>query len=95
MTLLDKYRNQEFTTLTYTDYMIRNNNRITRKKNRIAISAGLRLRMIQQVENCCERCNNYYDCKILEIHHIDGDPSNDDVGNMMVCCANCHKELRL
>jgi len=63
------------------------------RKTRIPISPKIRLELIAQAENICERCYNYFENKILEIHHIDGDPSNDDSENMMVVCANCHREL--
>lgn len=33
--------------------------------------------------------------KILCIHHIDGNPSNDKINNLVVLCCRCHKKLHI
>jgi hypothetical protein len=58
------------------------------------ITQKQRLHLIEQVNNICEKCSMYFETKLLEIHHIDNDPSNSDFENLMVVCANCHKLLR-
>ena len=35
----------------------------------------------------CEQCG---DGGRLELHHVDGDPSNDAPGNLMLLCLDCH-----
>ena len=31
--------------------------------------------------------------RMLDVHHIDGDRSNNDVSNLMVCCVWCHAKI--
>ncbi len=33
------------------------------------------------------------DADQLECHHIDGNPDNDDIANLMLVCANCHGKI--
>ena len=43
----------------------------------------------------CECCGNEYwnGEKIpLEVHHIDGDHSNNDLSNLQILCPNCHAQ---
>ncbi|TXH41972.1 MAG: HNH endonuclease [Desulfurellales bacterium] len=40
----------------------------------------------------CERCGFLAkDPRQLDVHHIDGNHSNDCVDNLMTLCANCHR----
>jgi HNH endonuclease len=32
---------------------------------------------------------------VLEVAHIDGDRNNNDIGNLVILCPNCHKMLDL
>lgn len=46
-------------------------------------------------ENKCEKCgwgevNENTGCIPLEIHHIDGDCTNNDINNLQLLCPNCH-----
>jgi 5-methylcytosine-specific restriction endonuclease McrA len=90
---LTPYRKPIFTTLTPEDYQARINGQIrTKRQSRIPITRKQRLEMIEQVNNICEGCNQYYQSRILEIHHIDHDPANNDPENLIVYCLNCHKQ---
>ena len=45
--------------------------------------------------NCCEKChkeyvNPYTGLSILQIHHIDGDATNNKEENLQLLCPNCH-----
>jgi hypothetical protein len=40
----------------------------------------------------CEICGYSKMSSVLEIHHKDWDRSNNDLGNLQVCCPTCHKE---
>tara|TARA_R110000868_G_scaffold46247_10_gene152970 strand:+ start:2213 stop:2695 length:483 start_codon:yes stop_codon:yes gene_type:complete len=42
-------------------------------------------------ENVCEDCGNC-DIDVLEIHHKDGNRSNNDMDNLSILCSNCHKK---
>lgn len=38
----------------------------------------------------CEKCGyNKYE-EILQVHHVDHDRENNNIGNLMVLCPNCH-----
>lgn len=43
----------------------------------------------------CEMCDYkpLFPHWVLEVHHRDGDKSNNDPDNLMTVCANCHREL--
>jgi len=38
----------------------------------------------------CFNCGYDEYKEALEVHHIDGNRENNDVGNLMILCANCH-----
>ena len=40
--------------------------------------------------NRCEGCNELFPS--LDIHHIDGNPHNNDVDNLLLLCKECHGE---
>ena len=45
---------------------------------------------------CCEQCGHPHapaDGYTLTVHHIDGDPSNNDPGNLVALCQRCHLGL--
>ncbi len=44
-------------------------------------------------KECCENCglHTWQDVKIpLELHHIDGNNSNNNLENIQILCPNCH-----
>ena len=41
----------------------------------------------------CMECRYSKIKSVLEIHHIDGDRSNNEPENLMILCPTCHKEL--
>lgn len=54
---------------------------------------GLKKHLIIERGNICEKCgltewlgNDI----ILELHHIDGDKTNNDLKNLILLCPNCH-----
>lgn len=57
--------------------------------------------VIQQVGNCCERCNGVAPFEddvglpFLELHHLRrlADGGSDTVSNAVLLCPNCHREL--
>lgn len=51
--------------------------------------------LIEKNNNCCEECgwgkeNKYTGNVPLQIHHIDGDCSNNSEKNLQLLCPNCH-----
>lgn len=66
-----------------------------------SIGAGYKLKgpirkyLIEKSQNVCSKCgwgeiNPYTNNVPLEIHHIDGDCSNNVEENLQVLCPNCH-----
>lgn len=59
------------------------------------IRDSLRTYLLEKVNYKCELCgcdwvNPYSNQTILEIHHIDGDRTNNLENNLQVLCPNCH-----
>ena len=51
--------------------------------------------LIEKNHNCCEECgwgkeNKYTGNVPLQIHHIDGDCTNNSEDNLQLLCPNCH-----
>lgn len=43
-------------------------------------------------KDSCERCGFIPEDKVqLDVDHIDGDRSNNDLSNLQTLCANCHR----
>lgn len=77
-----------FTTLSHKDYFQRNP-ALVKKGKRVAIPKWLRIKLVSERGGLCEVCGaDEYD----EVHHVDGDPSNDDEKNLLLVCMDCHKE---
>jgi 5-methylcytosine-specific restriction endonuclease McrA len=53
-----------------------------------------RLELISQTDVECTDCHRHKhqlpDGVALEVHHVDGDWRNDDMGNLRVVCTDCH-----
>lgn len=55
---------------------------------------SLKLRLIKEniKENKCEICGISGNSVSLELHHIDGDHSNNKLSNLQILCPNCHSK---
>ena len=60
------------------------------KKPRRAITKQLKIRLVTKRGGLCEDCREEL---FQQVHHIDGDPSNNDEDNLMLVCYDCHKEI--
>lgn len=49
-------------------------------------------RAFQQACSACVFCREA-EVASLQIHHIDGDPSNNDLSNLLVVCGTCHGKI--
>ncbi len=56
-------------------------------KPRIPISTDLRKAVYQLFDKACRSCGNK---QANQIHHIDGDPSNNHIRNLELLCYDCH-----
>lgn len=50
-----------------------------------------RKRALEELPHKCNRCP-YDDVRILIVHHIDRDRTNNDISNLEILCRNCHAE---
>lgn len=46
-------------------------------------------------EHKCAACGYNEDERILEVHHIDENRTNNKIDNLVILCPNCHKKLTL
>lgn len=46
-------------------------------------------------EHKCCVCGYNEDIRILEVHHIDENHSNNDIANLCLLCPNCHRKITL
>ena len=67
-------------------------NPITRTKQD---SGGYRIRAFKEYEHKCAICGWCEDERVLEVHLIDEDRTNNDITNLMILCPICHRYLTL
>lgn len=61
-------------------------------KKRINPSYKTKVQLLQEVHFRCPFCF-LTDSSILEHHHIDGNPSNTQIENLISVCPNCHTKI--
>lgn len=57
-------------------------------KVRVAVPEDTKLEVIARCSNRCCVCQTPF----VVIHHLDEDPSNNDIGNLAPLCPNCHSQ---
>ncbi|OGI14978.1 hypothetical protein A3K63_03060 [Candidatus Micrarchaeota archaeon RBG_16_49_10] len=57
-------------------------------KTRTPIPIKIKKRIFERAENACQHCGNS-NVK-LHIHHIDKNPENNNLSNLIVLCPDCH-----
>ncbi|MCO5269432.1 MAG: HNH endonuclease [Brumimicrobium sp.] len=64
------------------------------KKKRTAIpqTTKVRANLQKEIGSVCPFCNND-DVGHFEIHHIDENPSNNEIGNLLLLCPICHSKI--
>jgi len=48
-------------------------------------------------ENCCEACGHPHDYPsghVLTVHHLDDDPANNRIENLVALCQRCHLSIQ-
>ena len=61
-------------------------------KNRLTLSKTTEKRAFQEAASVCGFCREH-EIASLQVHHIDGDPSNGTLENLLVVCASCHAKI--
>ena len=54
---------------------------------------ALRKWVLEEKENKCMICSYKEQTCCLDIHHIDNNPSNNDIGNLAILCVMCHRKV--
>lgn len=49
-------------------------------------------RVYQEAASCCAFCNQA-DVAALEIHHLDDNPANNTLDNLLLVCSTCHSKI--
>ncbi|MCT4630386.1 HNH endonuclease [Winogradskyella sp.] len=65
-----------------------------KKKRRIPIpqKAKVRAELQKEISSICPFCSNN-DVGHFQIHHIDEDPSNNKMDNLLLLCPTCHSKI--
>ncbi len=66
---------------------------MTRKKKRIPIPTDLAAQVLFLSDRTCCVCRTKG--KLVQIHHIDEDPSNNQPANLSTLCFDCHRETQI
>jgi hypothetical protein len=61
-------------------------------KKRLTLSKTTEKRAFQQAGSVCGFCPEH-EIASLQVHHIDSDPSNNVLENLLVVCATCHTKI--
>lgn len=64
---------------------------LNRPKDKVKYQRGLKLRLLKERGNKCQRCG-YDKYEILQVHHKDRDHTNNNLENLELICPNCHYE---
>lgn len=62
------------------------------KKPRKSIPVKVRAVLQKEVNSICPICSNE-DVEHFQIHHIDENPSNNELINLLMLCPNCHSKI--
>ena len=68
--------------------------RPVRFKPHADIPDSIRFQIYGRANNKCENPDCSYIGPPLQIHHIDKDPSNNELHNLIAVCPHCHKRIR-
>ncbi len=62
-----------------------------------SMSKRFRMKLLAEVNYKCECCSFMFDwinrMRVPEVHHVDGDPSNNNRSNLLVLCIRCHNMI--
>jgi len=65
---------------------------VKKTRTKIPKENKVRAELQQEIGSACPFCNNL-DVGHFEIHHIDENPSNNDIGNLLLLCPICHSKI--
>ena len=62
------------------------------KKSRISLPQKLTRKLQQEIDSICPFCGNK-DVDHFQVHHIDENPSNNELDNLLMLCPTCHSKI--
>jgi len=63
-----------------------------KKRTRIPKENKVRSELQKEIGSVCPFCDND-DVGHFEVHHIDGNPSNNELNNLLLVCPTCHSKI--
>jgi len=63
-----------------------------RERRRKPVSTSYQKEALARAHHKCQRCHRQLGA-VWHIHHKDGNPSNNRLGNLRVLCPTCHAEV--
>lgn len=73
----------------------RHKNQLRKQQGEWNNSLNYRLKAFSTYEHKCHCCGWNEDDRILEVHHIDEDRTNNTIDNLMILCPTCHRKITL
>ena len=73
----------------------RHKNQLRKESGEWEDSSNYRLKAFDKYEHKCAVCGWNEDERILEVHHIDENHSNNDINNLCILCPICHRKITL
>jgi len=79
---------------------IQKSNKITPSSEKIeetVLNKSLRKLILERDGHSCRYCgkDNHHFKRSLHVHHIDYDPKNSDINNLIALCPRCHRNTNL
>lgn len=65
---------------------------VSRSKPRKSISVKIRSILQKEIKSICPICSNE-DVEHFQVHHIDENPMNNELENLLMLCPNCHSKI--
>jgi len=65
---------------------------VKKKRTSIPQITKVRAKLQKEIDSACPFCNNE-DVGHFQIHHIDEDPSNNELINLLLLCPTCHSKI--
>ncbi len=63
-----------------------------KKRTRLPKENKIRAELQKEINSMCPFCGNT-DVGHFEIHHIDGNPSRNEINNLLLVCPTCHSKI--
>jgi 5-methylcytosine-specific restriction endonuclease McrA len=65
------------------------------KKKRVPVKQSTKIKVITRSNSRCAKCGKSLANVTPQIHHKNGDPSDNRLSNLIALCPNCHSVARV